>query len=118
MDVERDIIDEAGRRGLRLTAGSPVPWLTARGHLDPVVQRAAPTEILDVLDELHHDLGGDPRALSRKQLGAPRPDLVVVGTGQLVEIDEVQHFTSDRLASLACTRRASRSASRSTTTAR
>lgn len=100
MAFDSDVIEAARCRGIRLVAGTPLRWLTARGHLDPFVQRYAPIEILDALDDLHASLGGDRRALAHKHGVAPRPDLVVDATGQLVELDEVEHFTSARLTSL------------------
>jgi hypothetical protein len=99
--IETDLLHEARARGLGLKLGTLQPWLTVRGHLDPVVQREAPTDILDALDELHHSLGGDRRALARKRTGALKPDLIVAATGQLIEVDEVEHFTTARLATLA-----------------
>lgn len=100
MGIEREVMTAARDVGLRLSAGGPMPWLTPRGHLDPIVQREAPTPVLDVLDEVHRALGGDRYALSHKQIGAPRTDLVIASTGQIVEVDEVQHFTGARWAAL------------------
>jgi hypothetical protein len=99
--VHTEIIAEARSRGIRVQAGGPLRWLTARGHLDPLVQREAPADVLEVLDQVHQTLGGDRRALARKVGVGPRPDLCVSGTGQLVDVDGVQHFTTARLASLA-----------------
>ncbi|MDJ0768662.1 MAG: hypothetical protein QNJ12_07705 [Ilumatobacter sp.] len=95
-----DSLNEARTRGLHLRRRTSLPWLTVRGHLDPVVQRHAPDEIIDALDELHADLGGNRRVLARNRAGTLRPGLVVASTGQLVEIDGLEHFTSDRLATL------------------
>jgi hypothetical protein len=55
-----------------------------------------PTEVRNILDELHARLGGDQQLLRAKPERALRPDFVLA-TGQLVEVDEIQHFTSDRL---------------------
>jgi hypothetical protein len=101
MAFDSDVIEAARGLGIRLVAGTPLRWLTARGHLDPFVQRHAPSDILDALDDLHAGLGGDRRALAHKRGVAPRPDLMVEATGQLVELDEVEHFTTARLDSLA-----------------
>lgn len=100
MSIEREVMTAARTRGVRLSAAGPVRWLTPRGHLDPIVQQAAPSEVLDTLDDVHRALGGNRRALARKQIGANRPDLVVVATGQIVEIDEIQHFTGARQTAL------------------
>jgi hypothetical protein len=101
MAIETDLLTEARAHGIGLKLGTSQPWLTVRGHLEPAVQQAAPAGILDALDELHHALGGDRRALARKRTGVLKPDLVVAATGQLIEVDEVEHFTSARLATLA-----------------
>jgi hypothetical protein len=100
MGLETAVLTEARARGINLRVGSSLRWLTVRGHLDPIVQREAPTEIVEALDELHSSLGGNRRALARKQTGLIRPDLVVATTGQLIEVDEVEHFTNARLATL------------------
>lgn len=83
-----------------MSAGSPVRWLTPRGHLDPLVQREAPPDVLETLDSVHRALGGDRLALARKHTGSFHPDLVVATTGQIVEVDEIQHFTGARHATL------------------
>lgn len=100
MGLETAVLTEARTGGVGLRVGSSLRWLTVRGHLDPIVQREAPAEIVDALDELHSTLGGNRRALARKQTGLIHPDLVVAATGQLVEVDELEHFTAARLATL------------------
>jgi hypothetical protein len=93
---------EAGRSaGLNLALGRRVPWLTGRGHLDQLAQASAPTPLLDKLGDMHRELGGDSDALAAKRLGnSPAPDLIDVDSGTLIEVDEVQHFTSARLLTL------------------
>ncbi len=100
MGIERDVLSEARALGVRLSAGAPVRWLSPRGHLDPLVQREAPAEVLETLDEVHRVLGGDRLALARKHTGELRPDLVIASTGQIVEVDELQHFTGARQTTL------------------
>lgn len=101
MGLERDVLAGAAERGLRLQPGVTHRWLTVRGHLDPFVQREAPAEALEALDDVHDVLGGDRRALARRRSGSLRTDLVVCSTGQIVEVDELEHFTSARMTSLA-----------------
>lgn len=101
MALDRDIQTCARSRGLLLAAAPPARWLTERGHLNPIVQRDAPVAVIDALDELHAALGGDRRALARGRDVPVRPGLVVAGTGQIVQVDDIGHLTSDRLASLA-----------------
>jgi hypothetical protein len=90
-----DVIEEARRRGSRLVVGAPQRWLSTRGHLDPVVQREAPAEVLDVLERLHTSLGGDLAALARRPIRHEATDLATA-SGQLIELDGVEHFTSAR----------------------
>jgi hypothetical protein len=46
-------------------------------------------------------LGGDEGALAGKRAGSsPRPDFTLASAALIVEVDEIQHFTSDRLATL------------------
>ena len=100
MGLERDVMAAAAARGLRLQLGATHRWLTVRGHLEPIVEREAPGDVLDALDDVHAALGGDRRALARRRSGTLRTDLVVRSTGQLVEVDELQHFTSARMTTL------------------
>jgi hypothetical protein len=88
--IEYDVITESRGLGSRLTMGGPLRWLTTRGHLDPLVQREAPAEVLATLDVIHRSLGGDARLLATKHPQLLGPN------GELIELDEVQHFTSAR----------------------
>ncbi len=99
MGIEYDVITESRGLGSRLTMGGPLRWLTTRGHLDPLVQREAPADVLATLDVIHRDLGGNARLLAAKHAQPLGVDLFGPG-GQLIEIDEVQHFTSARRDSL------------------
>jgi hypothetical protein len=75
------------------------PWLTNRGHLNPVLVRRVPAAIIDLLAEIFRRLGGDEAALASKRPGAdPLPDFVHHERRLIIEIDETQHFTTDRLA--------------------
>jgi hypothetical protein len=99
--LERDVIAAAREWGTRLVPGPSLAWLTGRGHLEPIVQRHAPGDVIDLLDDLHRMLGGNRAALAHRRSGDVRPDLMVAATGQLVEVDEVQHFTAARRQTLA-----------------
>ena len=100
MSLERDVLNEARSRGLRLSNAPTMGWLTPRGHLDPIVQRGAPGDGLGALHDVHRSLGGNRHALARGRGVALRLDLMIPSTGQLVEVNEVQHFTGARQASL------------------
>ena len=101
MTHDRDIVTSARARGVHLAPAPAARWLTERGHLNPVVQSAAPADVIDALDELHEALGGDRRTLAKARDVATRPGFRVTTTDQLVEIDDVGHLTNDRLRSLA-----------------
>ena len=86
--------------GLPLAPGRNVPWLSGRGHLNEVVSKGAPARVVEALSAIHGKLGGDASVLGAKLSGAsPTPDLVHAELGALIEVDEVQHFTTARLMS-------------------
>jgi hypothetical protein len=92
------VMKEAIKQGIPLAVGQPVPWLSGRGHLDHRVHESAPGPVLSALAGLHATLGGDAGALAGKVLrNPPIPDLVHVPTGCLIEVDELQHFSTARL---------------------
>lgn len=84
---------------MRLVSPAPVPWLTNKGHLNPLVQSAAPSAA-ETLRSVFLELGGDEEALSNKVARPLKPDFRHEELGCLVEIDELQHFTSARLLTL------------------
>jgi hypothetical protein len=91
----------AREAGIELEPGVAVPWLTNRGHLNPVLADAVPQGTLAILSSIHQRLGGDESLLAGKRGGSsPRPDFFLVSENLIVEVDEIQHFTSDRLATL------------------
>jgi hypothetical protein len=102
VSLERDVMAAARECGTRLVPGRPLPWLTSRGHLEPRVQRDAPGDVIDLLDDIHRLLGGNRAALAHRHADDVRPDLIVADTGQLLEVDELQHFTAARRQTLAC----------------
>jgi len=93
--------DLANAAGIPLEIGRPVPWLSGNGHMNPIVTTTAAPELVNALSAIHETLGGVHAALAAKRPGnPPTPDLVHTPTGCLIEVDEVQHFTSARLRSL------------------
>jgi hypothetical protein len=79
--------------------GAPLGWLTTRGHLDPTIQREAPAELLDLLDVIHGALGGNAHALAHAHARPLAVDLIGPN-GELIELDELQHFTGERRTTL------------------
>ena len=99
MKSQIEFITLANHAGIQLTPGSRLPWLTNKGHLAEPLQGVVPAEMLGLLGDLYRSLGGDEAALRAKRAGSdPCPDISFEQRGWLVEYDEQQHFTSDRLA--------------------
>lgn len=81
--------------GLELQRGLSVPWLSNLGHLNTAIDDESTT---NELRELHRQLKGDERLLASKRSGSnPRLDFVLPIQELIIEVDEIQHFTSDRL---------------------
>ncbi len=92
------LLDEANAAGIPLELGKPLPWLTGRGHLCEYVQDGSAVDEIAALGLIHESLGGDTNALASKRPGnPPTPDLIHRDLGCIIEVDEVQHFTSARL---------------------
>lgn len=98
MRSEIEFISLANQAGIPVTPGRRLPWLTNRGHLAEPLRGVVPAEVLDQLGDLFRSLGGDETALRAKRAGSdPCPDMAFEERGWLVEYDEQQHFTSDRI---------------------
>lgn len=98
--VHLAVLGLALEAGLPLAKGRAVDWLSGRGHLNPAVADS-PTAVLTALASMHAALGGDAKVLAGKKPGnPPTPDLVHTETGCIIEVDEVQHFTTARSATL------------------
>ena len=97
--TETGFVERARAAGFPLRTGESMPWLTVHGHVTLAARDTAPGEVIDALQSIFDELGGDSGNLAAKRAGALRPDAVLAG--QIVEVDETQHFTSDRLKSLA-----------------
>lgn len=84
--------------GFELQRGLTVPWLTNLGHLNVAIRDESTT---NELRELHRQLKGDEQLLASKRSGSnPRLDFVLSAQKLIIEVDEIQHFTSDRLTTL------------------
>lgn len=99
--TESGVFAFARESGIELEVGSSMPWLSNQGHLNPVLAASVPRGTLQILAALYRRLGGDESALASKRPGGGlRPDFILRGPSLVVEVDEVQHFTSDRLLTL------------------
>ncbi len=93
--------DRVRALGVDLRADVALPWLTRNGHLKPTVIETLPASTREAMDRILADLGGDAAALAAKTRGAMRADFILERRGVVVEYDEVQHFTTARLTTLA-----------------
>ena len=94
--TEAGIHNLARSRGFNLVPQITRQGLSNRGHLDPLLmQRAQPRE-LECLAAIFARLGGDDHRLGTKRVQALRLDFYAPDHGVLIEIDEIQHFTTER----------------------
>src|SRR4051794_27437309 len=104
-DTQREFAGAAARDGIELLPQS-VYWLNQRGHLGLPVEGEgdSQTEALRAaraaLDRIYVALGGDLKTLDAGRTTALPGDFIHEPTGTLIEVDESQHFTSFRLATL------------------
>jgi hypothetical protein len=84
--------------GFVLERGMTVPWLSNLGHLNGAIGEDSTA---NDLRELYLQLKGNEHLLASKRSGSnPRLDFVLPTHKLVIEIDEIQHFTSDRLTTL------------------
>ena len=86
----------ARAEGIELVRRATFPGLSNRGHTDPALDGVVPSSTLAALERIHVELGGVAHLLESKR---PRPleiDFYAPDLGLLIEVDEIQHFTSDR----------------------
>jgi len=99
-DTARAFQALATEAGIELVAGSAPAGMTNRGHAEPALADALRPPHYDALQRMFIALDGDRAALGAKAPRALQPDFLLAATGQLVELDESQHFTSARLTTL------------------
>jgi very-short-patch-repair endonuclease len=96
--TENDFFLLAKAAGLALERSVAMPWLSNRGHLNSVIGGDA---VVQRLRAMHAMLHGDARLLASKRASAStRLDFVFCKLNLIIEVDELQHFTSERLATL------------------
>lgn len=96
--TENNFYSLATADGLELQRGPTVPWLSNLGHLNAAIGDEGTTL---QLRELHRQLGGNEQFLASKRSGSnPRLDFLMPAKKLIIEVDEIQHFTSDRLTTL------------------
>lgn len=95
-DCERAFAAAAARDGIVLERARE-PWLNQRGHLG---LPDAAERVRRVLGDIFGVLGGRLEEQAGKRLTPLPGDFRHAATGTLIEVDESQHFTSYRLATL------------------
>lgn len=95
-DCERAFAEAAAQDGIVLVRAK-VPWLNQRGHLGLPDAVAGARE---TLDRIFNALEGDHVAQTAKRTTPLPGDFFHESSGTFIEIDESQHFTSYRLATL------------------
>lgn len=73
-------------------------WLSGRGHLEPGAADA-PGAVRERLGQIHAALGGRSEILEAKRAARTTVDFLL-GERTIIELDEIQHFTAERLVSL------------------
>jgi hypothetical protein len=97
-DTQQEFAEAAARDGIELMPQS-VYWLNQRGHLGlPDDNERRPAR--KALERIYVALGGDLEVLDVGRMTALPGDFIHEPTGTLIEVDESQHFTSFRLATL------------------
>jgi hypothetical protein len=87
--------------GIVFSRGVSPPWLTNRGHLSGAMADRLDAAREAALRSIYLALGGDETLLVGKRSGSdPRLDFVLAEHALAVEVDEIQHFTTDRLRTL------------------
>ncbi|MFI2565408.1 hypothetical protein [Paenarthrobacter sp. NPDC018779] len=92
-DCEKSFAETALKHGIKLVRYKR-PWLNQRGHFD-LPQTASAIAL--PLEQIFAMLGGNAAEQSAKRTTPLPGDFIHEDTGTLIEVDEMQHFTSFRL---------------------
>jgi hypothetical protein len=94
--TEQGLFELATARGVRLDRQVWVAGLSSRGHLDSSLAASASPRTLRHLAEIFERLGGDSSRLAAKRAVPLRLDFHAPELGLFIEVDETQHFTTER----------------------
>ncbi len=86
----------AEEAGLGLVRSVSIEGVTGRGHADLGLESIVQADALAALASIHAALGGDADLLSSKRPVALRMDFMDADRRLVIEVDEIQHFTTDR----------------------
>jgi hypothetical protein len=102
MGATEDAFAELARAdGIDLRRGVTQAWLTNAGHLSVVIADHLDESHAAAIRSIYLALGGDETLLAAKRSGSdPRLDFLLEANALAVEVDEIQHFTTDRLRTL------------------
>lgn len=102
MGATEDTFAELARAdGIEFSRGVSAAWLTNKGHLSAAVASHLDAAQAAAIRSIYTVLGGDETLLASKRSGSdPRLDFVLHDNLLAVEVDEIQHFTADRLRTL------------------
>ncbi len=95
-DCESAFLSAAEQDGIDLVRAK-IPWLNQRGHLGLPEEALA---VVPAMQAIFETLGGIESEVAAKRMTALPGDFLHLESGVLVEVDESQHFTSFRLATL------------------
>jgi hypothetical protein len=96
-ECEVGIAVEAAKEGLFLSPGISFEWIGTKG---PYGLSGETTSVYDGVMSIAVALGADLDAMRNAQrIVRPRADLMHEESGVIIEVDELQHFTSHRLMS-------------------
>lgn len=85
----------AARDGVQLVKGQSFPWIGTRG---PYGLKGHADSAFDAVMAIAVELGAYLDVMrSPERISYPGADLIHAESGVVIEVDEVQHFTSDRL---------------------
>lgn len=90
----------ATKSGLGLTRRQRVLGLTSRGHIESTTRDVVSKDHLSRLAHIYAALGGDERLLATKRAVSLEIDFLDAERRIAIEVDEIQHFTTDRARSL------------------
>lgn len=92
-DCENSFLEAARRDGVKLKRYKK-PWLNQQGHFG-LPDEAGRVRI--PLRSIFLELGGDASAQASKRQTPLPGDFIHLETGTIIEVDEIQHFTSFRM---------------------
>lgn len=101
MGATEDGFDALARaQGINLVRRATFPGLSNLGHADPTLADTVSSSTLVTLEGIYNKLGGERSLLERKRHRLLEIDFYAPELELLIEVDETQHFTSDRRSTL------------------